>query len=133
MGPVNALKICYAKYGNFNGRACRTEFFWFQVLWLLLLSGCAAVDILLITYAWPPVFTPVFLTITLLPYLSVCVRRFHDFNMSTTLAVISALTCPPGMILCAFIPGTEHENDFGPDPRPGIRLENIHPIYSKLS
>ena len=31
MGFVEAIKTCYAKYFNFNGRARRSEFWWFYL------------------------------------------------------------------------------------------------------
>ncbi|MEM1313980.1 MAG: DUF805 domain-containing protein [Pseudomonadota bacterium] len=36
MGPVEAIRTCFAKYADFSGRASRPEFWWFTLFGILL-------------------------------------------------------------------------------------------------
>jgi len=68
-----AVRACLAKYANFNGRATRTEYWWFL---LAVVLGSAA--------AWtisPKVYS-LFALATLLPMLAAGARRLHDTNRS---------------------------------------------------
>ena len=73
MPIVNAVKACLAKYANFNGRATRTEYWWFFLA--VLLESAAASLIALRVYA-------LFSLATLLPMIAVGARRLHDTNRS---------------------------------------------------
>lgn len=73
MPIVNAVKACLAKYANFNGRATRTEYWWFFLA--VLLGSAVASLIALRVYA-------LFSLATLLPMIAVGARRLHDTNRS---------------------------------------------------
>ncbi len=73
MPIVNAVKTCLAKYPNFNGRALRTEYWWFFLA--VLLGSAVASLIALRVYA-------LFSLATLLPMIAVGARRLHDTNRS---------------------------------------------------
>jgi uncharacterized membrane protein YhaH (DUF805 family) len=70
---TESIQTCFSKYANFNGRATRSEFWWW-VLFVILAT--LAADILnnklgiLISLG------------TLLPYIAVTARRLHDTNRS---------------------------------------------------
>lgn len=70
---TESIQTCFRKYAEFNGRATRSEFWWWVLF--VILATCAA-DILsyrlgiLISLA------------TLLPYIAVTARRLHDTNRS---------------------------------------------------
>ena len=68
-----AIKLCFQKYVDFNGRAKRPEFWWFE-LFLFLASAVLGVvsDMLSILFALA----------TILPSLAVGARRLHDTNKS---------------------------------------------------
>src|SRR6266576_6086656 len=73
MPIVNAVKACLAKYANFNGRATRTEYWWF---FLAVLLGSAVTSLIALRiYA-------LFSLVTLLPLIAVGARRLHDTNRS---------------------------------------------------
>ena len=75
---IAAIKVCFAKYAVFKGRASRSEFWWFhlaQTLFASVLSiGTGEAGILALA--------------TLMPYCAVGVRRFHDTNRSGASFVI---------------------------------------------
>ena len=73
MPIVDALKSCFAKYADFNGRAARSEYWWF-FLAVLLASAIASI-IAIKLYV-------LISLVTLLPMLAVGTRRLHDVNKS---------------------------------------------------
>ena len=73
MPIVDAVKACLRKYADFNGRATRTEYWWF---FLAVLLGSAITSLIALRiYA-------LFSLLTLLPLIAVGARRLHDTNRS---------------------------------------------------
>jgi uncharacterized membrane protein YhaH (DUF805 family) len=68
-----SVQVCFRKYAEFNGRATRSEYWWF-FLFLLLVS--LAVSIVSDT------LSILFSLATLVPILAVGARRLHDTNRS---------------------------------------------------
>ena len=83
-GPTfgQSISICLKKYADFNGRASRPEFWWFQLFimltnWgLLVLDNSATLAFVFILGVW-------------LPSLAVTARRLHDIGRSGWWMVIS--------------------------------------------
>ncbi len=73
MPIVDALKACLAKYADFDGRASRTEYWWF---FLAVLLGSA------VTWLMALRLYALFSLLTLLPMIAVGARRLHDTNRS---------------------------------------------------
>ena len=96
MNFVNAIKKGYKEWKNFEGRASRSEF-WY---WVLFYYGFIAASALIIIFyqnisktefqSEPDfpfegiIFIFTFSIISLFPYLAVLVRRLHDINQSGT-------------------------------------------------
>lgn len=68
-----SIRICLTKYAEFNGRASRSEFWWFALFITLVASA-----FLYVSEAW----SNVFLVATLLPLLAAGSRRLHDTGKS---------------------------------------------------
>ena len=68
-----SISTCFAKYGNFNGRASNSEFWW----WMLF-AFLASLVLGLIS----PRLSSLFSLATLLPSLAVSARRLHDIGRS---------------------------------------------------
>jgi uncharacterized membrane protein YhaH (DUF805 family) len=88
MPIVDAVKACFAKYADFNGRATRSEYWWF---FLAVLLGSAVA--MIISYR---LYTLVSLII-LLPMIAVGARRLHDTNRSGWWQLLALV--PFGIIL----------------------------------
>ena len=94
MDFVTAVKTCLiSKYANFQGRASRSEF-WFFILFFCIyaflggfLLGYAGIRRDTIDIALLVIYLPI-----LIPSFAVAARRLHDMNQS-------------GWIQCIFIPG----------------------------
>ena len=74
------------KYFVFNGRASRSEFWWFYLFTIFGYIFCAIVDAMLGT---TPVFYWLFAIGTLAPYFAVACRRLHDVGYSGWLQLLS--------------------------------------------
>lgn len=138
MGFKEAIRTCFKeKYATFQGRASRSEY-WYFVLFLTLASGIPALiglglmlnsfqsggDPGTLAYVFFAISGLVYLAL-LLPYISVYVRRFHDRNLSGWW-VLGALLCSAipyigwlislAALIIVVLKGTEGENKYGPDP-----------------
>ena len=75
----DSIKTCFSKYANFNGRACRSEYWWF-VLFSVLAS--AASNLL------GDAISGLLALALLLPSIAVGARRLHDTNRSGWLQLL---------------------------------------------
>lgn len=78
MDFTQAVQSGFKNYVNFQGRACRSEY-WYFVLFILL-GGI--VTGIIDKSGNSHTFRSLFDLVTLLPALSVAVRRMHDINRS---------------------------------------------------
>ena len=83
-----SIRICLTKYAEFNGRASRSEFWWFMLFVTLVASA-----LLYVSEAW----SNVFLVAILLPLLAAGSRRLHEIGKSGWLQLY--LLVPVGGII----------------------------------
>ncbi|MBD1139053.1 DUF805 domain-containing protein [Pelagibacterales bacterium SAG-MED46] len=112
MNFSESLNTCVKKYFVFEGRASRSEYWWFQ----LIVSPSYFISTFLeneISY----LFLGITL-FTLIPAISAGVRRLHDTNRSGFFLLISFIPFIGGIILLFFLipKGTKGKNRFGSDP-----------------
>jgi uncharacterized membrane protein YhaH (DUF805 family) len=96
------------EYANFEGRARRSEF-WFFVLInfvVYILVGMLGIMIRM------PYLGLIYYVGTFVPYLSVLIRRMHDCDKSGWYCLI-----PLYNLILLFSEGTRGENDYGLDPK----------------
>jgi uncharacterized membrane protein YhaH (DUF805 family) len=128
-----AVRSVYGKYAAFDGRATRSEYWWFQ-LFTFLVALCVygvAVGISLATRSYGGIFIAViglaiFGLLSLIPSWAVLVRRLHDTDRSGWWLLIALIPWIGAIILLIFLvmPSTDGFNKFGPPPfaRPGDHL-----------
>ena len=68
-----AIRVCLAKYADFNGRATRSEFWWFALFVTLVTSALVYLS---------EALGSVFLIAMLLPFLAAGARRLYDMGKS---------------------------------------------------
>ena len=107
-----SVSTCIKKYFVFEGRASRSEYWWFQ----LIVSPSY-----FISTVFENDIAYIFLGITLftlIPAISAGVRRLHDTNRSGFFLLISFIPFIGGLVLLFFLipEGTKGKNRFGPDP-----------------
>lgn len=73
MSFTDSIKLCFAKYADFAGRAKRPEYWWFA---LFCLIGALVLEMLGSYVSWA------FTLATILPSLAAGTRRLHDMNKS---------------------------------------------------
>jgi uncharacterized membrane protein YhaH (DUF805 family) len=119
------LKVLKKDYANFNGRACREEY-WMFVLFSMLIY--VVMSVVLLGSMVANIKTLGIITIGLsciyilgifVPTLAVTVRRLHDTNRSGWAYLISFIPLVGPIILLVFLcsEGTLGANRYGPDPK----------------
>lgn len=125
MGFFKAIGTCLGKYAVFDGRASRSEYWWFSLF-------CGVVFALALAYvgdaAWLAII-PLFL-----PMLAASIRRLHDIDKSGWYVLVSFI--PFGIFVMLYWhvqAGTQGENRFGPDPLLAVEANGVSPIASSVS
>ena len=112
---TESVSVCFKKYFVFEGRASRSEYWWFQLI------VAPAYIIFEITDSESSPVSFLFLVIallTLIPAISAGVRRLHDTNKSGFYLLLSFIPFIGGLIVLFFLiaQGTKGKNRFGADP-----------------
>jgi uncharacterized membrane protein YhaH (DUF805 family) len=133
---TDSIRTCFSKFATFDGRATRSEFWWFYLfaalvalagyipILILMLIGAAAGDdggavsgifavitvILWIVYI-------IFVIALYIPLLAVGSRRLHDRGQSGWLQLLLLVPCG-NIVLIVFwvMEGTPGDNMYGPKP-----------------
>jgi len=79
---VESVTTCFSKYADFNGRAARSEFWW----WVLF-NFVASLVLKLVSVKLSLLFS----LATLLPYIAVAARRLHDTDRSGWLQLLGLI------------------------------------------
>ena len=116
---VDALKVCVRKYTDFDGRASRSEYWWFY-LWINLIAIPFMVLDLVVLFVLGieiPIFGILFQLAYLIPSLSVLWRRLHDsgksgLNVLWVLTIIGAFY----VFYLTLIEGDAAPNEYGAVP-----------------
>ncbi len=116
MNPIQAILSAFRNCANFDGRACRSEYWWFYIFFVVWL-----IAIFVVSVAWfPSLFSlwVIYLIAMMLPLWSVTVRRLHDMDKSGRWAFLGFMPLAGGPRLTKLmaLPGTVGPNRYGPDP-----------------
>ena len=85
MNFIEAVKVCFAKYATSNGRAVRSEYWYFTLFWAIGTIITVILDSIFFPGLVEGAYTPlnmIFSLGILLPYIGVAARRLHDVNRS---------------------------------------------------
>ena len=114
--PITAFVSCMKRYAQFNGRASRSEYWYFQLAWFILyipiviakavLAECDAEGVGLLLEL-------IFRLSTLVPMVAVAARRCHDTGRSGWFMLIPIY----GWVLF-FLPSKNENNPYGNSPLP---------------
>jgi uncharacterized membrane protein YhaH (DUF805 family) len=97
-----SVKVCFAKYADFSGKASRSEYWWF-VLFILLVSMAASVI--------SPKLSALFTLATLLPSIAIAARRLHDTNRSGWWQLIVLVPLIGFIVLLVFLAQESTQGD----------------------
>jgi uncharacterized membrane protein YhaH (DUF805 family) len=134
MSFTESVRTCISKFGTFDGRATRSEFWWFY-LFAILVGFIGYVPILILTLigassndgAISSIFTILtvifwilwFIVVIALyiPLLAVGSRRLHDRGQSGWLQLLLLVPCGNIVLLVFWVmEGTPGDNAYGPKP-----------------
>lgn len=109
MNFSDAIKTCFTKYADFNGRAKRPELWWFVLFCILVSLALSMVS---------DAVSGLFSLATLLPSLAVGARRLHDTNRSGWLQLLWIIPVIGWIIVIIFLvqEGNSADNQYGPVP-----------------
>lgn len=118
-------KVVFENYANFNGRARRSEYWYFALANLVLILPFYLLAFVgaLNDMQWLAVLGGIVYVLAALalivPSLAVAVRRLHDINKSGWFYLIGLIPFIGGIILLVwfFTEGTKGPNDYGDDPK----------------
>ena len=109
-----SISTCFRKYFVIQGRASKSEFWWFQLLW------SASFFIMFIFEGSEPVtyFFYGIIVIIFIPLFTVGVRRLHDTGKSGFYYFWSLVPFIGSLIVLAFMlgDGTKGRNQYGDNP-----------------
>ena len=134
MSFTDSIRTCFGKFATFDGRATRSEFWWFYLFTVLVslvgyipiflltligassdggaIGGIFAVLSVILWVVWFIVIIALYI-----PLLAVGSRRLHDRGQSGWLQLLLLVPCG-GIVLIVFwaLEGTPGDNAYGPRP-----------------
>ena len=113
-----AVITCFQKYVSIEGRAPRSEYWYFFLFYLLATFALGPVDASLSTSGYAAPLATLFMLATVLPFTTVGIRRLHDRDMSGWWMLLMFVPAIGSLALLVLfvLPGTPGINQFGPDP-----------------
>lgn len=111
MNFQESVVTVFRNYANFNGRAARSEYWWFALFSFLISAILSVVD-------GSGMLPAVWSLVVLLPSLAVGARRLHDIDRSGWWLLIMLIPLIGIIVLIWFFVtrGTAGPNRFGADP-----------------
>lgn len=124
MSFVAAIRSVFSQYVGFQGRARRSEYWWFALFCFLLGIVTAILDPALGTdfgdsFGSGGVISSLVNLALVLPSLAVGARRLHDTDRSAWWLLIALIPLVGAIVLLIFFvqDGTPGANRFGPSPK----------------
>lgn len=111
------------KYADFNGRARRSEYWYFTLFSIIISILLLVVE----TSVKTTLLGNIYSIAVLVPSIAVGVRRMHDVNKSGWYLLI-----PIYNLILACTAGTEGPNDYGDDPKNPEFIDEIEQIGNNI-
>lgn len=124
MGPFSALDSVFTKYFSFKGRASRSEYWWYQLMYFIILIAAFSFDVYLFDPNAPvslnplSYFTSFWLLANIVPNLTVSVRRLHDSGKSGLFWLVLFIPFIGSIlfIILMVLESDHRDNIYGPPP-----------------
>lgn len=109
VGIVDAAKLYFTRYADFKGRSRRSEYWWATLVIGILGSIIGGI---LPDLAW------IWTLVTLVPGVSICVRRLHDIGKSGWWYLIVLIPIVGQILMIVwFCTDSKEDNQWGPNPK----------------
>lgn len=111
---ADAVKsVLTVNYANFNGRASRSEYWWFALFYVIVAVVLGIVDAML----GMQILGTIFGLAVLIPSLAVGVRRLHDVGRSGWWILIAFTVIGVLLLIYWYVqPSDPAANEYGPPP-----------------
>ncbi len=107
---VDAMK----KYVDFSGRATRTQYWMYILIFMVIYIALAVLDSVLGTFFIAAIFN----LVCLLPSISVAARRLHDTGRTGWWQLIILIPLIGAIVLLVFLVQDSHgDNEYGANPK----------------
>ena len=108
-----SISTCFKKYFVMQGRASKSEFWWFQLIWMV-----SYLSILIFKNEAVTFFSLGIIIIIAIPLFTVGIRRLHDTNKSGLYVLWSLLPFIGVIVVLAFMigEGSKGKNQYGENP-----------------
>lgn len=122
MGLFNAVRSVYSHYFTLQGRATRSEFWYFWLYqclaYLIMSSVCVAISVALQDdNGFAFIIIGIFGIFHVIPNFTILVRRLHDSSNSGWWALLFFLSGPGTLVLLIFtLLPSEGDNKYGANP-----------------
>lgn len=121
MNSIQAVKLFFQNYANFNGRATRSEYWW-VFLFNMLVSAAAGVFTLISIITGVEAFSLIggalfglYTLATIIPRLSLLVRRMHDVGKDGAYLLMYLIPFAGFIIIfVSLVQDSAMDNQFGP-------------------
>ena len=120
MGFFEAFSSGFLKYGDFKGRACRSEFWYFSLAIGLISFLITLIEVqigMIDDLSETGFFNKLFTAFTIIPSIAIGARRLHDRGLSGwhQLWAITIIGIIPLLVIFA-LPAKDEENMWGKNP-----------------
>ncbi|MEE3175522.1 MAG: DUF805 domain-containing protein [Pseudomonadota bacterium] len=126
VGFAGSLPLFFKNYLNFSGRSGPSAYWWYMLWSLIFMIPLGLIDSLLLGITPEDLFSlsNLFGWVTLIPSISLSVRRLHDIDKSGWWLLISfTIIGIPVLIYWAIKAGDRQENSYGADMEAGKALK----------
>ena len=114
----DVITVLRDKYFTIDGRAPRSEYWYFWLFFLLVSIALNPIDSILFASSGINPLSALFTLLTFIPFFTLAVRRLHDRDLSGwwLLLMIVPVIGSIALIVIYMMRGTPGPNTFGPDP-----------------
>ena len=120
---IESIKTCFKKYITIKGRASRSEYWWFQAMFapltmfVVIMSEAENLENSSELILWFYLFCFIVVLVSIIPLITVTIRRFHDTNKSGWYFFLGLIPLVGSLIVTVMmIPeGTKGKNKYGPN------------------
>ncbi len=114
MNFKESVTTCFQKYVDFDGRASRSEYWWFYLFYFVSYIGIAILDSMITG----GIIAVLYSLALMIPSITAGVRRLHDTDRVGWWMLIALIPLVGVIVLIIFLAhkGTPGENRFGPPP-----------------
>ena len=115
---ISNYKNVFKKWGDFQGRASRSEFWYFVLANFIVSILLSAVDRVVLGQSSGGVLASLYALLALLPSLAVAFRRLHDVGKSAWWLLISLIPLVGFIVLIYFyVKDSDAINEYGANPK----------------